>query len=360
MKKIIAAFLLTSTLGISMSVLSSCGQKETSKAKLDFGVYVKDGLKTIYDIPELTYDNLKSKIENKDSFILVPYNSGCGCWTDFAPVLVDFINKYHISVEYINIDKFSGGKNKFGLDIEDSKMPAVAIFSNGILQLELTYSSNTRDYFKDHRELYKFISENTYLPKQYYIDKGTLDSFIYEGLEFNLYVARTGCPDCAAADKDVLKVWNNKVETVSEPLYIFDLAPYYASAYIGSTDEEIKNYQYIKDMYGLSEKYNPILGYSTGMVPTFQRRKGEQITDMVTVLNDSQNEGVISSYFTETRTKNMSFLTGSTLEVNLDGMKIVKDDDELDWKQYWRVYKSEYYSKYHYPILNLFISTYVK
>lgn len=360
MKKIIATFLLTTALGVSMSTLASCGQKQPAKTKLDFGMYIKDGLKTIYDIPELTYDSLKSKIDNKDSFILVPYNSGCGCWTDFAPVLVDFINTYHISVSYINIDKFSGGKEKFGLDIESSKMPAVAIFNNGSLQIELTYSSNTRDYFKDHRELYKFINENTFLPKQYYIDRDTLDSFIDEGKEFTLYVSRSGCPDCAAADKDVLKVWNNKVENVNDPLYIFDLAPYYASSYAGSTEEEIKNYQDIKDMYGLSEKNNPILGYSTGMVPTFQRRKGNQITDMITVLNDSQNEGIISSYFTENRVKNMPFLINTTLEVNLDGKEIIKDDEELDYKQYWRIYKSKYYSEFHYPILNLFISTYVK
>ena len=374
MKKKIPLFLSLITLTSMCGFLSSCGETKTVKAHLDYGEYRSEELKSVYDIPELTYDELASKVSHEQSFLLFPYHDGCGCWIDFQPVLVDFFNKYHIQINYISTSKFTDGKDKFNLHLVDADMPAVCIFAKGKLQVELTYSSKSRDTFKNSAVLYDFISQNAVLPKQYFIDKGILDSYISENKEFNLYVSRTGCPDCLAADEDVLRTWNYSVDKVNEPLYIFDLAPYYFGR--SATEEQQANYQIIKDLYGLSEKvneelietnqyyyqidkYNEKLGYSTGMVPTFQRRKGSEILDMVVVLNDSQKEGVVSSYFTKERIKNMPFLSGTSLDLNMDGLQLTKSEEQ-DWATYWRSYKSTYNSKYHYPILKLFLSTYVK
>lgn len=329
-----------------------------SKTHLEQGFYFYNPIEKITEFDELTYDALATKIINEDSFLLAIYNDTCTCWTDFAPVLVEYMNRTHVKVEYINVDRFIDRDN-YGLYLEKSGLPALAVFSNGKLSIEATYLKN-RDLFKDSKKLEAFINENVYLPKQFFIDKETLDFYISSNKEFNLYVSRTGCPDCLAADTDVLKLWNRRVDRVSEPLYIFDLKDYYASSYSGSSEEEIKAYQDIKDLYGLSEKNNPTLGYSTGMVPTFQRRKGNEIKDMIVVLNDSQNEGIVSSYFTSERIQNMPFLKDSSLDLNMDGLKLEKEDEEQDYKSYWRIYKSDYYKKYHYPILNLFLDTYVK
>ena len=111
MKKKLAPFVCVISLGVSLGFLTGCNgltpSDTNTKTRLDYGVYFHEQLKTIYDIPELNYDDLTSKVNGKKSFILVPYNKGCGCWTDFAPVLTEYMNKYHVKVEYICIDKFS-------------------------------------------------------------------------------------------------------------------------------------------------------------------------------------------------------------------------------------------------------------
>ena len=389
MKKIISSIFLSIVCLTMGASLCSCGVNNIKKAHLDYAFEYASEIKDINDsrISFLNYQGLASKIAKKESFLLVLYNEGCGCWDGvdgFQPVLIDFLNTYKIKVDCINVDELIVNANKgtYNLHFEKSDMPAIAIFSEGNLQVEAHYIKN-RDLFKDHRKLYDFISQNAVLPKRILIDKETLDSFIQEDKEFNLYIARRECGDCQAADREVLSKWNYKVDSVENPLYIFDLQDYqngdkqgwycehcdltYSLDEIGEDhkcpecEEEmtITLYQHLKDIYGLSEKNNPTLGLSTGAVPTFQRRKGNQIKDMVVVLNDSQSEGVISSYFTSERVQNMPFLHGSELKVDLDGMTFSKVDDELDWRQNWRIYKSEYNAQYHYPILELFLSTYV-
>ena len=79
---------------------------------------------------------------------------------------------------------------------------------------------------------------------------------------------------------------------------------------------------------------------------------------MIVLLNDSQTDGVISSYFTSERIKNMPFLQGTSLNVNINQLKLEKVDASQDWSTNWDLIKFDFYNEYHYPILKQFLYTY--
>ena len=192
------------------------------------------------------------------------------------------------------------------------------------------------------------------MPHVRYISKNILDSYISQNKEFNLYVGRSGCGDCDNINATLLKQWN-RTTTVQDSLYYFDIEEYRGTS----------EYQTIKDDYGLSQKYNTVLGYdyvdvfngteykTEGAVPTFQHRKGSTIEDMIVLLNDAVDTNTRTfthTYFTSARVVAMPFLAETGNQYVLEGKELTKDEADN-----WR--KSEQL-KYHTPMFNLFFDTY--
>lgn len=354
MKKVLTTCLLSVILASSTIVFSSCQKHDNSKIHLDFGLIKSQDISNITELAELKYNSLTSKISHEDSFLLAIYNEGCGCWSDFQPVLTEFYNKTHCAVEYINVYEFIG-KDNLGLYLEISDLPSIAVYERGKLKIQSVYLRDDRMMFKSYAKFEEFINKNVILPKMYYVEKDVLDSFIAENKEFNLYVARSACGDCNAVTTDVLYDWNQNIDTVNDYIYIFDIQKYYPQS--TATEEEKAYYQFIKDTYGLSEKNNQVFGFGTGVVPTFQRRKGSKVLDSAIVLNDKvdKDNNKLISYFTSDRVGQMSFLKDTKIKTILDGMELTSEQVTN-----WRSYKSEFYSNYHYPIVRLFLETYVK
>ena len=108
MKNKIMRFAPLFFIGISCFSLSACknnsenNSNKFEKIRLDYGTYRTTKLDSITSLHELTYDELSSKITHKSSFLLAIYNETCTCWSDFAPVLTDFINDTGCNVDYID------------------------------------------------------------------------------------------------------------------------------------------------------------------------------------------------------------------------------------------------------------------
>ena len=357
MKKRFTLLFLSTLLASSTMLFSGCSNVPgDTRIHLDFGEIKANDISNITELPELKYNGLVSKITHGDSFLLAIYNEGCGCWTDFQPVLTEFFNETHTTVEYINVYEFVG-KEDLGLYLEISDLPSLAVYEKGQLKIQSVYLRDDRMMFKSYTKFKEFIDKNVVFPKMYYVEKDVLDSNIEENIEFNLYIGRNACGDCNAVTTDVLYDWSKKTEQVSDILYVFDIQKYYPAS--DATDEEKATYQEIKDYYGLSEKNNPIFGYSSGMVPTFQRRKGMEILDMIVVLNDSvdRTNKKVTSYFTEERVSHMKFLEGASLEKTiLDGFELT-DEQITNWRA---SYRSQFNMAYHYPIVREFLKAYVK
>lgn len=332
--------------------LFSCEKNSTSKINLDFGNIHSYKIEEISQIAEEDYESLKSLTINKGNFMLALYYHGCGCWDEFRPVLINFINKYNIDVHYIEVEKFDGQSDKFGLYTVKGDMPSIAFFKGGKLQKQVIYQDNTRDAFHELSAFEKIVFANVNLPKMYYLDKDVLDSYIAENKEFNLYIARSGCGDCKTLNTGAIASWNNKNAKSTEPLYVFDIQQW--------RDGDPETYQLIKDTYKLTTKYNPDFGYDLygGAVPTFQHRKGNLVTDMLVALNDQagkgENEGdykITTTYFTEAHLSKMTFM-------NLDRSKAL-EGKSLTEKEYSKWWTGTMYDL-HKPFVEKFFAYYLK
>ena len=244
------------------------------------------------------------------------------------------------------------GNNSYGIYTGAGLMPSIVFFRRGKLIRQTVYGKlkeNNRKMFKQYDAFEEYMKKNVYSPHMLYIDKEVLDHKIEINEYFNLYVARTGCGDCAAVDQKILYKWSTKNagKLLANDLYIFDLAPYRGT----------EQYQGIKDQYGLSDiTANEPFGFGEGFVPTFQRRHGGQIEDMITVLNDSANaENVVTSYFNEARIAASPMLRNTGDTYLFEG-KTIEDSQ----KTVWGAVDQNLQLEWHRPIVELYLGTYVK
>lgn len=339
--------------------LASCGggggdSPASEKANLMYG-YINDTPVVEKEELEIGYDTLRDMVGDKESFILLLFHDRtCGCWRwELGPTAVQYMNTYNVKI-YALDNALLIGKDTFGLYTGDD-VPGICFFEKGQLLRQTIYgrlNPSQRQMFKDLGAFKSFVEENCYLPKMYYIEKNKLDTKISNKEDFNLYVARNGCGDCNAINEQYLDKWGetNKALEAKKMLYIFDIQKYRGTP----------EYQTIKDTYGLSVAGNTTFGYDNGedhgFIPTFQRREKGDITDMITVLNDTANSvtGLVTSYFSEARITASPILSKAHFEV-IDGTTI-----DTSLIQPWGAVKQEKQLEWHLPAVELFFDTYVK
>ena len=332
--------------------LASCGgdNVDTSKIALDYGYDYKNDIVSTDEL-EIGYSSLVNLIDNQESFVLLIYhNPTCGCWTDFSPIAVDFMNNYNLRF-YVFDNALLDGNENYGIYRGTDAMPGICFFRRGTLIRQSIYGKldiNHRKFFKDYDALESYMFDNIYLPKMYYIDADLLDEKIANNEKINLYIARSGCGDCKKVNKSYLYSWSEskKETTLSNNLYIFDIEKY------RGTDE----YQTIKDKYGLSVAGNPTFGFDTGYIPTFQRIENGQIKDMITVLNDQGDKetGLVTSYFNESRIASSPILSTAGF-ASLDGTTV-----DASLIKPWGSIDQEKQYEWHLPAIKLYFDTYVK
>ena len=97
------------------------------------------------DVIDIDYADLKSKIDNKETFILtVQPDTACVCWSDFYPILKSYISEKHVIIYHIKYNSF-GDKDNFGLNIRKG-YTSFAISEDGVWRQNLLSESN--DIFK--------------------------------------------------------------------------------------------------------------------------------------------------------------------------------------------------------------------
>lgn len=81
---------------------------------------------------EISYDEYKEMISNKDTFPLVIGSSSCSACSLFKPTMESFISKYQIDVRYIDIAKLSDEeKDEFSSITGFKSTPTTIFFENG-------------------------------------------------------------------------------------------------------------------------------------------------------------------------------------------------------------------------------------
>lgn len=339
--------------------LASCEPAApASRTFLDEGRLYEDGVTSHYDA--ISMEELKSKVVNKDSFLLLVYDdtSTCECWAVFRSTINNFLKERNVklySMTYKDIDS----SNEFGIEVL-SDTETIAIFDEGELK-EQKYRVGTEDVWATDPEYFlTYMDERLDYSPMLEVSLNQLDD-LYEGEnEFTVYYGRSGCSDCSYVEDAFLRDYLKETETVD--FYYVD---------IEGLRSDMEAYQAFKDTYGLSEKNNPEFGYGEGVVPTFFHVNPaggltpiEKVDDGAVYLNDTVDlvNGqyvVTDSYYTEKRLQNLVSLSDSEVAVKvLEGL-IVEEEGILDLGEGHYKIKNSEAAFLHDPILEAFLDAYI-
>ena len=149
MKKII--LMLT-----SLFLITGCGNNSVFK---NYEVVNKSSEKHTTTI-ELTYDEYETKIKNKDSFVLLMWQTGCSHCISFEPTLNKIISYYNLEIYSINLKNVS--------DYEYSKIenktyitgtPTTVVFKDGVTQTKKLIGDRDTETVLEFLARYNYLKE---------------------------------------------------------------------------------------------------------------------------------------------------------------------------------------------------------
>mgnify|MGYP003366593372 FL=1 len=147
MKKII--LILTSLL-----LVTGCGNNSIYK---NYEVVNKSSEKHTTTI-ELTYEEYENKIKNKDSFVLLMWQTGCSHCISFEPTLNKIITYYNLEIYSINLanitdEEYSKIENKTFI----TGTPTTVVFKDGVTQTKKLIGD------KESKDVLDFLTRYNYL-----------------------------------------------------------------------------------------------------------------------------------------------------------------------------------------------------
>lgn len=105
-------------------------------------------------LEEITYNEYKELVKNKETFILEIMRTDCSACINFKPKIESVANEYKIEVKYINTDNLTDEENdNLFLDTGISGTPTVIFYNDGV---EITKSSRINGSVSKDRIISKF------------------------------------------------------------------------------------------------------------------------------------------------------------------------------------------------------------
>lgn len=153
MKKII--FML-----LTVVLVTGCTSEEKSlydNYKVTSDTKVNDN---ITETISITYDEYQNKIANKESFVLLLWQTGCGHCETFEPILNRVVDQYNIEVYSMNIgllndEQYSILKNKTFV----TGTPTTVVFKDGVTQSKKLIGSKDEQTVIDFLVRYGYLEE---------------------------------------------------------------------------------------------------------------------------------------------------------------------------------------------------------
>lgn len=148
MKKII--LILTSLL-----LITGCSNSTFKK----YDVVNKNSEKHTTTI-ELTYEEYENKIKNKDSFVLLMWQTGCSHCISFEPTLNKIITYYNLEIYSINLadvtdEEYSKIENKTFI----TGTPTTVVFKDGVIQTKKLIGDKDTETVLDFLARYNYLKE---------------------------------------------------------------------------------------------------------------------------------------------------------------------------------------------------------
>lgn len=241
-------------------------------------------------------DELQTKMNNQDDFLLYIYSDSClGC-KDFKPILNSYIKDSDAKIYAIETRNLPSNNNL----VEWSTTPSLAVLNNG-KTMEIADGINNSKVFASKENLNEFI--NKYVEFNYtniditssdeeienYSISKTLDQMILNKETFIIYYHWNDCGDCKYFEENFLNKWNKENKDIK-----------YYSVEVGYYFDNFELYEGFTKKYGLHSEANATYGYKKGVVPMFQYYEEGSLKDSLVIFNDETNkqkdeDGIVTS-----------------------------------------------------------------
>lgn len=145
---------------LAILLITGCAEKENNifkSYKVVEGISVND---TVKEPISLTYSEYQNKIQNKDSFVLLLWQTGCGHCETFEPILNRVIDYYDLEIYSLNIatltdEEYSKLQNKTFV----TGTPTTVVFKDGVTQSKKLIGSKDEQTVIDFLVRYGYLEE---------------------------------------------------------------------------------------------------------------------------------------------------------------------------------------------------------
>jgi hypothetical protein len=343
---------------LALSTLVGCDNIEQDKFSIMYGTYMDDGAR------DIKFDMLESKMNANENMLIAIYpEPGCGCWTIFNMVINNYVRNSKTLIYKIDYKEIVANSNSWGFPVDNSS-PSFVFVKEGMITKSFTYKTGSDNDFFKHDEPFKDLVEKyTTAPNYFLVDQEYLDNKIFVEKEDKTlvgYIWNT-CSDCKYALPNVLAPYQNN-KSFNQKMLIIDLDIEGILRVDGIKDTTNENYISFLREHNLSTASGSDYAYDRGFVPTFQYYEEGILKDASVFFNDELTKEnnivkITRSFYAETRKPLLHYLDGVETTV-LEGLTIPSEEViEYQDKVYW---DTSYAAKYHVPLLNAFLSTYLK
>ena len=297
--KILLPFLVAST-----AVFSGC--KDKNKNKDDNRVLISFGDVHATESRVIDLAKLAEITNAKENFLFVVSTNTCGCWSEFAPVLNNYLTSEKVVCYRMDFANFKDAAATYGLANASSSTTTFAIFEDGKVKTFLN-TANDSNIMYDVTKFKKYMEETIIKPSCYFITEDDINTIKTSGEKAVIYFERSGCGDCSALNPGLLREYV-KNHSGMKKLYTFDCQDYWRA----DTAPDYQDYLDKKTELGLSVEGNPNFGYGEGVFPYFSLIENGQYTSGCVIYNDKVEEVdgkrvVTESYYTTERVQTLEY-----------------------------------------------------
>lgn len=145
---------------LSVMLITGCtntGSSILKNYKVSSNTKVSENLK---EPIELSFEEYEQKINNKDSFVLLMWQTGCSHCEDFEPILNKVISYYHLEVYSINLAELSDEEySKISNKTFVTGTPTTVVFKDGVTQSKKLVGSKDEQSVIDFLVRYNYLEE---------------------------------------------------------------------------------------------------------------------------------------------------------------------------------------------------------
>ena len=319
MKKVVK--ILLPFLVASSALFSGCKKdKNKDKNKQDSRVLITFGDVHATQTREIDLAKLAEITNAKENFLFVVSTNTCGCWSEFEPILNDYLSNNKVVCYRMDFHSFKDAAATYGLANASSSTTTFAIFENGKVKTFLNNADDSNIMYSSSN-FKRYMDETVILPSCYYITREDVNTIKSSNKNAVIYFVRSACGDSSDLNRGLLRSYIQNHQGMKK-IYTLDCQDYWRS----SQSEDYQSYLDTKNELGLSNVNNPTYGYDAGVFPYFEYIENGQYASGCVIYNDTvtkqDNKFIVSnSYYTPERVASLEY-TNKVIK----GLELTSDD----------------------------------